>query len=291
VLFQTDRGMSMVRDNGHGQKQFLGQGARLGHADWSPDGRQVLFVRDDAGGRGDIWLADRDGAHQRLVIDCESPCTYAEDPAWSPNGQRVAYWTNGSTERTQVIRIAEVATGDVVQTVAAPDLQAPVNPRWSPDGRMLAVAVSHFVVDGGEYVADGSAVGAIDLNARAPQLRLLTPFTARASYPGWSPDGDRIVFVGGILDPFDRSSPGQTNLFTVRPDGSDLTQLTDLTSGGDRVAEPDWSGRGLLAVAVPRAGGSSHLVSLATDGTGLRPLIDRSTGDPVEGRHPRRAPG
>jgi hypothetical protein len=43
-----------------------------------------------------------------------------------------------------------------------------------------------------------------------------------AKEPAWSPDGTRIVFVMCA-----GSNGGQVDLFTVAPDGSQLTQVTD----------------------------------------------------------------
>ncbi len=48
------------------------------------------------------------------------------------------------------------------------------------------------------------------------------------AWPEWSPDGDWIAFTG------DRD--GGTDIFVVRPDGSDLTRVTTDLGG----ARPRW---------------------------------------------------
>ncbi len=86
--------------------------------------------------------------------------------------------------------------------------------------------------------------------------------------PAWSPDGRGLVFVGRVA--------GVTDLYTVRPDGSDLERVTADASVEDR---PIWSSRG--QIAFERGTG---IWSVRADGTGLRRLARR-------GRHPDWSPG
>ena len=37
------------------------------HPHWSPDGRRIAFMKENAAGRTDIWIMDRDGRHQRCL--------------------------------------------------------------------------------------------------------------------------------------------------------------------------------------------------------------------------------
>src|SRR5579884_4064834 len=98
---------------------------------------------------------------------------------------------------------------------------------------------------------------------------------SHATFPG--PEG-RIAFAS------DRSG-GTDNVFTMKPDGSDVRQLTFLTSaqGGDN--EPAWSpdGRQLVFTEhnpdgsvwrlwVINADGECAIYAVNTDGSGLRPL-------------------
>ena len=55
-------------------------------------------------------------------------------------------------------------------------------------------------------------------------MRRLTPFSLNAGdHPDWSPDGNRILFRSRA----DVTAPGALlQLYTVRPDGTDLKRLT-----------------------------------------------------------------
>ncbi len=100
-------------------------------------------------------------------------------PAYSPDGERIAYWTPAAGGNTQLW----VASADMSAPVTLPVIGGGEPALWSPDGtRLLAVARDHGLahavvvpVAGGaaQRVATGSGV---DVPA------------------GWFPDGDRVVY-------------------------------------------------------------------------------------------------
>ena len=60
------------------------------------------------------------------------------------------------------------------------------------------------------------------------------------NYPDWSPDGERIVFSTYPLGSFPQTTKA-TNLYTVRPDGTELTQVTHFGENDTRAAQPTWT--------------------------------------------------
>jgi WD40-like Beta Propeller Repeat len=132
-----------------------------------------------------------------------------------------------------------------------------IYPAWSRDGTRIAFASDRagtldiYVMD-----ADGSDV-----------LRLTTR-SNDDSQPSWSPDGQWIAFQGDDCD----NCPN--NIYKVRSDGTDLTQLTHGPTSVDH-SRPDWSPDGTriafdsyLGVSVMNADGTSpHEV----DSTGSDP--------------------
>jgi len=89
----------------------------------------------------------------------------------------------------------------------------------SPDGRWLVFA--QFDGTLGLVRPDGSGLHTIPI---------ALPSKAIAAWPQWSPDGTRIVF--------ELADHGETHIYTVRPDGTDLASRVD-TPGVDE-KNPAW---------------------------------------------------
>lgn len=92
----------------------------------SPDGKAIVF-----GALNDLWLMPVGGVPKPLVRDG----WYKVDPAWSPDGQWIAFATDRGG--TMDIWLHEIATGEARQLTNLPD-QGLVSPGWSGDGKWIA---------------------------------------------------------------------------------------------------------------------------------------------------------
>ncbi len=61
---------------------------------WSPDGKKVVFERDDlAADNADLWLINADGTGLRRLTDCNADpgCGGNFTPAWTPDGHTIVF--------------------------------------------------------------------------------------------------------------------------------------------------------------------------------------------------------
>jgi Tol biopolymer transport system component len=77
--------------------------------DWSPDGRRLVFASNRLGGTFKLFIANRDGGGERLLVDQPVSVRNAFGPAalvrlvsrWSPDGKQIAYLVS-TTEATSL---------------------------------------------------------------------------------------------------------------------------------------------------------------------------------------------
>jgi Tol biopolymer transport system component len=260
--------------------------------DWSPDGMRIAFGADDANGDGtrDLWVADVGTADAVRVFDCVRPCDQIGAPAWSPDGRSIAYTTwdvIGSNVVRQRIDSFDLATGTGKTLATAAGAMWLDEARWSVDGRSLVVELSQWTDTSVNNTRTASAIGVIDLTTAHPEARRLTDWTLWATYPDWHPTKDLIVFS---TRPWTALDLGPSNLYTIRPDGSKMTALTDFTVGQSRAVQPSWTpdGKGIMFTKVDGEGfGSPTMAVIDADGTGPR----SATGAVwLVGTHPRLRP-
>lgn len=116
---------------GHPKRLTYSNGANVSPS-WNPKtGQQVAFV-SDRGGIPQLYTMNADGTSQTKV---DLPdMGYVIDPAWSPNGQLLAFsWRRPSGNYD--LYIMEVVTHQLVELTR--DAGRNERPSWAPDGRHL----------------------------------------------------------------------------------------------------------------------------------------------------------
>ena len=176
---------------------------------WSPDGSLIAFhsVRGDVSG---IWVMEADGSNPRQVTRTSNGAD--RSAAWSPDGSQIVYYSDRTEGRE--LYIVDVATGDEIRLTENEVYDG--EPDWFGDELAFSSTRSSE-----NTRSDICIMGSDGSNARC-----LTALTGTEDDPSWSPDGDFLVFESGQAGNFD--------IWIVRPDGSELRQIT--TDGGR-----DWS--------------------------------------------------
>src|SRR5207253_1708968 len=93
----------------------------------SPDGKRVAF-----GALNQVWVMEIGGRPRPVT----GGLYYKTDPAWSPDGSKIAY-ASDKNGKTMDLYVIDLRTG-AEQRVTATDDTAETSPAWSPDGRFLA---------------------------------------------------------------------------------------------------------------------------------------------------------
>ena len=189
----------------------------------SPDRTQILVMpgTDETGSvRGGTLSLD--GTEFRLLPRPDETLNLVPE-AWSPDGERIAFegWDDSDASRTGIY-IARANGSDLVRVTSNAGLPHDSALDWSPDGTQLLFyravrAEPDFPIDtdGDLWVVNVDGTDAHELDAGD-----VRPWWQAR----WSPDGSRILFVEERLQPTGA-------IWTVRPDGSELTKLFEDADG------------------------------------------------------------
>jgi dipeptidyl aminopeptidase/acylaminoacyl peptidase len=218
-----------------------------------------------------LWLVDVEtGAASRLT---DGPAS-DEEPAWSPDGRRIAFSSNRRPDHDlvfrQAIHVVDVASREVTAITGGPKSIFGL-PTWLPDGKSI-VALGHrlegragsrndiwlFAADGSEATANGGR----NLSARhdlMPGSGMNSDVTrGEAASLSVSPDGRWITFTAPI--------DGSYELWRIAVDDGDVERLTDgrhYVSSFDAVT----TGRGRARIAYLRSSPTTPPDLWLKDGT------------------------
>ena len=251
--------------------------------DWSPDGRRITFVSNDG-----LWVMSADGADAHLLAVCSPPCAYLDDPAWSPDGKVIAVSRTIDRDGTgsSSLLLADARTGGTTAVLGPLDLEATAGVDWSPDGRHLVFELIHKAdpaIDPEVTSVDLAVLDLADAGRGMSELRTLVDPYRWPETAAWSPDGSRIAFGYRASRKDDA-----VDLFTIHPDGTHLTRVTELAGRGGWATHPTWTRDSTrLIFAGSRDGDtSSELLTVAADGG----QVDQIGPSPVFGSHPKVRP-
>ena len=166
-----------------------------GFPDCGP-GNILVFGRD-----GDLYWCDEHGRNVTRIT--YTPYDWEKNPAWSPDGEYIAYDAYDQETRTAGIFIVAKAGGEPTQLTTDRGKYA----AWSRDG--LKVAYN-----------DQENYDIWTVPAEGGEPRRLTT-RGYCGEPCWSPDGKRIYFAG----PYRKDLLGPVSLWYVNADGGDVTHV------------------------------------------------------------------
>lgn len=198
-------------------------------ANWSPDGRRILFMSDRVtdrnpdprGKRGpdfELFVMNANGANPRQLTFNEFD---DEDPAWSPDGTRIVFVRDLNPVRGKLdydlFTIAADGTDErrLTDSRGVDDFQ----PNWSSRGRIAFTSDRDGDTEIYTMRGDGSSV------------RKLTSNRVGEEFPNWSPNGRAIAFH--------RERNGAFHIYRMRARGGGAERLTSQPGGGLPAWSPD----------------------------------------------------
>ncbi len=187
-------------------------------------GTGELAFASNRSGVAQIYLVNFDGSETtQLTSVRDGAC----QPAWSPDGTRLAFISPCSANRetypnAQIFLMNIDGSGlTPLQTVPGGDF----DPTWSPDGKRIAfTSMRDQRAQIYEYVLETN------------QVRNLSSNPAAEMQPSWSPSGEELLFVGQRL--------GETDIWIMSGQGGSPKRITR----GGSSSHPHWSRTGSLVL-------------------------------------------
>jgi len=221
------------------------EGVKNAYPRWSKDGARILYESNRTG-KWQLYVMDADGSHdQQLTIG-----PYDNQlPDWSPDNAWIAFVSNrDGNDEVYVMRMDGSGLRNLTNSPARE-----IHPYFSPDGAWVLFNSDR---DGGalqvyEVHPDGTGLHRLAVSGDEETCARVSPQGDRIvllanlkaghddvilrrrdgsqpvnvthdlapdGWPTWTPDGRRIVYASGRGGPF--------ALYSMRPDGSDIRQLT-----------------------------------------------------------------
>lgn len=203
---------------------------------WSPDGKQIAFLRSDAVfvtspmRYGDLFIVNLDGSEATRLTRGK----LVSGPAWSPDGQLIAMAMGTRGRGVPTVANTDIYAVDVTgrppkQLTDTPSVYESA-PAWSPDGSQIAFARWGF-----QTAFDGKGAIYVMKPDGSGQRHVLSPrhFASGPYSLSWSPDGRSLAFETS-------SMLGCTSISKVNLETNNVRAMTRCEMPREATIAPSW---------------------------------------------------
>jgi hypothetical protein len=205
----------------------------------------LIAFQSNRDGHDEIYVMKSDGTAQTRITDTAGG---NGDPSWSADGSKIVL--SSTRDGNAEIYSMDAGGGNQVRLTTSP-ASTDETPVLSPDGSKIAF-VSWAQAPAELWVMDANGANPVNI----------TNDPGYDTSPSWSPDGSKIMF----------SRDG--DLFTIHPDGTGLTPITN--TPGYSEYDADWSPDGSRIVFLSTNGVTPGIVVANADGSSPRYLSSSS---------------
>lgn len=195
-------------------------------ADWSPDGKQIVF-NSNISGRCNLWTMPASGGWP-IQLTFSNQRQY--NPAWSPDGKWIVFQSDYDGNEQWDLFLVSTQNGEIISLTNTADVSEE-GPVWSPDGKQIAYAVK-------PKSSSVFEIFVMDLQSRKTrQITSNTPANYINIAPIWSPDGKFLAFTREEAKATDRNvfladlESGKLSCLSEH-DGEKTYTANDFSSGG-----------------------------------------------------------
>ena len=191
----------------------------------------------------------------RLTND---PNSQSSTPAWSPDGSKIAFHSDRGGNFDIYVMDADGSNVKQITDTSGATLGGgdSTRPAWSPDGSKIAYSSN----------SGGRDWNVLVMDADGSNIKRLADRNSEDFRPEWSPDGSWVAFTS--------DSDGTNDIYVVKPDGSELTQVNH-TEGIHEAWGAQWSPDGTKILFLSNFDGTDdiYVADLASLRTGSQPSI------------------
>lgn len=256
IVFSSNRDgdpeLFVINADGTGLRQLTHNNRPDYDPTWSPDGKQVAFVRDRGLKGESVMIISASGGPAKPFF---RNCSGAYDPQWSPDGEWIAFEMDVGEDGSDVD--AHSVSGHDVKWIAwAESNSTNGNPAWSPDGTQIAYVESYEF--GEIYITP------FDHNSGGNDQLVATTESVWGNELDWSPDGSSLLYsdvsaeIGSTWD-----------IYVVPVTGGSPVRV--IGTGSEEFAG-EWSPDGTAFVYSSNEHGSQDLFIASSDGKTIRRL-------------------